>query len=36
MVKPDIKYGQNGVKQGKMYYNEIELEVLSIEAGGDA
>jgi hypothetical protein len=36
MVKPAIKYGQRGVKQGKIYYNEIELEILSIETGGDA
>ena len=36
MVKPAIKYGQSSVKQGKIYYNEIELEILSIETGGDA
>ena len=36
MVKPAIKYGQCGVKQGKIYYNETELEILSIETGGDA
>jgi hypothetical protein len=36
MVKHAIKYGQSGVKQGEIYYNESELEILSIETGGDA
>lgn len=34
MVKHAIKYGQSDVKQGEIYYNEIELEILSIETGG--
>lgn len=36
MAQPTIKYGQSSVKQRKIYYNKIELEILSIETGGDA
>ena len=30
MVKPAIKYGQRGVKQGKIYYNAVSYTHLDV------